>query len=140
MAQYNGNTILLKFDSVVCDALFQSVNAQPKNEIQDITAGSGVTHRQKAAGLDDYSFEITIIYDSTAATLASYIQKLKPGATFVLEYGPQGNAASNPRHVQTVIVEEAPFEVSVEKSPVAFKMKVSGSAAPSVNMYAGGVY
>lgn len=140
MAQLNANTVYLTLDGVDLGAYWKLVTMTPANEIQDVTAGSATTHREYLSGLDNYTFEITLVYDSTSASLQSYIQKLKPGAVVSLEWGPESNVSGKPRHVQDVIIEEAPFEVSVEKAPVAFAVKATGTGAPSVNIMAGGVY
>lgn len=138
MATLNANTIYLTIGGTNFSTYWVSVKLNGKNNVKEITAGSGTTHVERAGGLDDYSFDIVIVYESTLGT--THIQKFTPGTVYALEWGPESNVSGKPRHVQDVIIEEAPFEVNVEKDKVAFEIKASGAAAPSVNIYTGGAY
>jgi hypothetical protein len=138
MAQLAENNIYLAFDAVVVSSFFKECNPSPSNATQDTTMGAGVDHVQRKPGLNDTTFTVTIGYDDTV--VSTYIQKLRPGATVSFEYGPEGAVSGKPRHVQSCIVSGAPHTVSVSKTPVAFQVTLQGADAPSVDMYAGGVY
>lgn len=138
MATLNANTIYFTLGGTNFSAYWVSVKLNGKNNVKEVTAGSGTTHVERAGGLNDYSFDIVIVYESTLGS--THIQKFKPGEIFALEWGPESNVTGKPRHVQNVIIEESPFEVNVEKDKVAYEIKASGSEAPSVDIYAGSVY
>lgn len=138
MATYNGNNYYVLFDSVNISAYVQEADIDASNAVQDTSVGSGSTHTKSAAGLDTYSCKFVISHDS--AGIPSYIQKLKPGATILIEFGIEGNTAGQPRHVQNFIIEKAPTKTDVTKKMVTYDVSGKGADAPSVNMYAGGTY
>jgi hypothetical protein len=138
MAGLVSNTVYLKVDTVNVSAFYTDVKLSAKNSVRDNTAGSAATHVSKAAGLDEYSFDLTLIYDDTS--LATYLSLLKPGSKYVFEIGTEGNTAGKPRHQQTCIVESVSTAIKVDKDLIAFSISISGAAAPTVNMFAGGVY
>lgn len=137
MATYNGNDLYLKIGSVAVSAYFKEVELSPSIESVDITTGSGTDHRMRAAGLEDTSLTATLVYD--AADIQTYIQSLKPGV-YTVEFAPEGNTTGKPKHIQSFILTQAPFGVSVEKSEVAFQLTFEAAAAPTYNMFAGAVY
>jgi len=137
MAAFSGNNIFLSIDGVDHSAYFTTLNLEPSNEEQDITRGSGTAHRQRASGLDDTSFSATLSYDVT--NISTQLPRFRPGIHAV-EIGPEGAVAGKPRHVQNFHFDSAPFEISVEKTHVTFQIEGSGSEAPSVDMFAAGVY
>jgi hypothetical protein len=137
VASYNGNNVYLKIGGVQVDAYWKSVELSPSLETVDVTAGSNTAHRERNEGLADTSLTATIVYDS--ATIQTYIQTLKPG-TYTVEFGPEGNVAGKPKHIQSFILTEAPFSVEVEKTEVAFQLSFEAAAAPTFNMFAGSVW
>jgi hypothetical protein len=137
MATYNGNNVYIAIDSTDVGAYWKQVEITSSIDEVDVTAGSNAEFRERLGGLRDYAYSITLVYDDT--NLASYIQKIRPGI-HTLEIGPEGNTAGKPRMVQSVLITEVPFEVTVEKSEVAFSISAVGAAAPTTDMFAGGVY
>jgi hypothetical protein len=138
MATLNANTIYLTIAGTNYSAYWVSFKLNGKNNVKETTAGSGTTHVERAAGLNDYSADVTVVYDSAIG--AQQLGHYSPGDIVAVEWGPESNVSGKPRHVQNFIVEEAPFEVVVEKEKVAFELKLSGSEAPSVDIYSGAVY
>ena len=138
MATYNGNNYYLLLDSVDVSSFTVNLAVDPGNSDQDITAGAGTTHVKRALGLDDYSIKFTLMYDS--ASLSTYIQKLKPGATVVIEAGIEGHTAGMPRHVQSCLISKSGVATEVTKSAVMFECEAKGADAPSTNMFAGATY
>ncbi|MBK9751811.1 MAG: hypothetical protein IPO91_34305 [Chloroflexi bacterium] len=138
MASYAENTVYIKLDSTEVDAFFKDVSPTASNSTVDITAGSGTDWNMRAAGLNDISFSITLMYD--AANVQTYIQKIAPGSIVTLEYGPEDAVSGKPRHVQSCIVSSVDHSVTVNKDAVTFSITLDGADAPSVNMFAGGVY
>ncbi|MCZ7539711.1 MAG: hypothetical protein M5U29_07360 [Anaerolineae bacterium] len=137
MAQYADNDIYLDIDGTAVSSYFKRVSLEPAIETNDTTSGSGTDFRSRAVGLKDYSITIEVAYDTT--DIATQLLLFKPGAHTVT-YGPEGNAAGKPKHVQSFIFTGAPFEVNVEKTPVVFSVSGEGAAAPTTDIFNGGVW
>jgi len=137
MATYNGNGVYIAIDSTSVGAYWKQVEITSSMDEVDVTAGSSAEFRERAGGLRDYSYSITLVYDD--ADLATYIQKVRPGI-HTLEIGPEGTTVGKPKMLQSVLITEVPFEVSVEKTEVVFNISAVGAAAPTTDMFAGGVY
>ena len=137
MSTYNGNAFYLAIDSTDLSAYVTQGQLTPKVAEVDVTAGASTTHMERAAGLADYAFTATVVMDDT--TFATQIAKIKPGIHTV-EWGPQGATSGKPRHVQSMLITEAPHEVKVSKDLAAFTISATGAAAPSVDLYEGGAY
>lgn len=138
IATYADNDIYLTLGGTAVQAYFKSVNLQPSNSSVDTTAGAGTDWMERAPGLNDMKISVTLMYD--AADVQTYIQKLAVGQVISIEYGPEGNSAGKPRHVQTFNVTGAAHTVSVDKSAVTFEFTGESAAAPSFNLFAGAVY
>jgi hypothetical protein len=132
------NTVYLKMGGTEVDAYFKDVSLSASNSSVDVTAGSGTDWMQRAAGLNDMNISISLAYDLT--NIQTYIQKIAPGQTIEIEYGPEDNVSGKPRHVQNFVITGADHQVSVDKSAVVFSITGDGADAPSINMFAGGVY
>ncbi len=138
MAVVADNAVYISLDGVDVSGFITSVKPKGKNNIRETSHGANITHVQREPGLNDYSFDVTVVYDNPAIT--TYIQKLKPGAKYVFEYAPNGRTAGQPKHIQPVIVEGNDHEIKVEKDMVAFNLSVLGQDAPTSNMYDGATY
>lgn len=138
MAQLADNNVYLTIDGVAVTTQFKNVNLQPSNSPVDTTMGAGVDHMQRKPGLDDHSLNFSIGYDDT--NIATFIQKLRVGVVVPIEYGPEGAVSGKPRHVQNFIITGTPSTVNVDKSAVSFDVTAVAADAPSINMFAGGVY
>lgn len=139
MAILADNNAYLSIDGVVVNNYFKSVRITPSSDEVDVTGGSGVDHMQRSPGLKDTEISINIQYDTTA--VPTYIQHIAAGQIVPIEYGPESNTTGKPRHVQTfLITRAAPSEQNVQKDEIVFEITGSGAAAPSVDMFAGGVY
>ena len=138
MASYADNDIYLSIDGVVVTAYFKNVTLSPSNSAVDTTAGGGTDHVERAPGLDDTSISIELAYD--AADVQTYIQKIGRHKQVSIEYGPEGAVSGKPWHVQEFVITGAPHTVNVDKSAVVFSISGDAAAAPSVDMYTGGVY
>ena len=138
MGQLAENNTYLKIDSTEINSYFKNVNLQPGNSAVDTTMGAGVDHVQRKPGLNDHTISMSIGYDDT--NVATYLQKLKVGVIVTIEYGPEGAVSGKPRHVQNFIITGAPSPHDVQKGSVAFDVTASAADAPSVDMFAGGVY
>lgn len=132
------NNVYLKMGGTEVDAYFKEVSLSVSNSAQDVTAGAGTDWVQRAPGLNDISISINLAYDLT--NLQTYIQKIAPGQTIEIEYGPEDAVSGKPRHVQNFVITGTDHGENVDKSPVVFSISGEGADAPSVNMFTGGVY
>jgi hypothetical protein len=137
MAQYNGNGYYVDIDGTNISSYVIEMSLEPAVEAVDVTAGASTTHRERNAGLKDYTFSMSVGYDDSAAS--TILPLVAPGAHTVT-FGPEGSANGKPKHVQSFIIEGAGHTVAVSKSHVVFSVSGSGAAAPTTDMYAGGVW
>lgn len=133
------NNAKLIVDGVTVDAYFKNVQLQRTSESVDVTGGAGVDHMLRSPGLIDTQITITVQYET--ALIQTYIQHISAGQVVVIEYGPEGATSGKPRHVQSFLITSSnASEQNVAKDEVTFEITGEGAAAPSVDMYAGGVY
>ena len=69
----------------------------------------------------------------------THLPLLKPGV-HTLTYGPESNTAGKPKHVVSIIIESLSNGVKVDKSQMKYEAPFVGRAAPTTDMYAGGVW
>lgn len=138
MAEYADNNVFLSIDGVTVSAYFKTVSLNVTNASQDTTMGTGVDHMQRAPGLNDTKIDITLGYDS--AQVSAQIQHLKAGQVVSIEYGKEGATSGKPRHVQTFNITSMTVADNVNKEASIFSISGEGADAPSVDMFAGGVY
>jgi hypothetical protein len=133
------NNVYIAIDGVAVSAYFRTCTPNRSSESIDVTAGAGVDHMLRAPGLIDTQFSIKITYDDTA--VQSYITHIAAGQVVSLEWGPQGASSGKPRHVQNVLITASNMtEFNVDKAMIEFDITCEGAAAPSVDMWSGGVY
>jgi hypothetical protein len=136
MAKYQDNNWFLSIDGTDVSAYLVSLSLEPTTESVDITAGSGTDFRQRGVGLKDFSLSFDIYHDDAAGYALTL---LNPGLhTFVV--GLEGNASGKPKHTQSMVIEGAPFETTVEKPMVNYSVSAVGADTPTTNMFAGGVW
>lgn len=137
MASFNGNDAYLTIGGTDVSGFWTGFTLTESIEAVDVTAGSGTDHRERAEGLADTSCSGTIVYD--AASVSTYIQKLKPG-TYTIIWGPEGNTAGKPKHEQSFIITEVSHSVTVDKKMVVFEFSGKAAAAPTYDMHAGATF
>jgi hypothetical protein len=135
---YNGNAPYLAVDGVSLGTSFQEVSPEFKNNEQEVSAGTGITHKQFQAGLNETTFKLTLGY--LVGSVSQQLPLLRQGTIHTFEYGSEGNTTGKPRHVQQVLVNSVGHAVKVAKDKVAFAVSFTGIDAPTVDMHAGGVY
>lgn len=138
MTSLNGNNPYLLMNSIDVRTKWKHIQLEATNSSVTVTAGSGRTHVQRAAGLNDTTISITLAYDS--AGVSSYIATLQRGNIIPIEYGPESNVSGKPRHLQNFIIESISMEEDVEKNEMVFDISGSGADAPTYDMYSGAVY
>lgn len=138
MATLAENTIYLSMGGTVVSAYFVEVKLSASNDGQDTSAGSGADWKSSAPGLNEIKIDISIMHD--AADIQAYIQKLAVGQVISIEYGPESNVSGKPRHVQDFLVTSNNHGVKISKAAVMYEISGVSSGAPSVNMFAAGVY
>lgn len=138
MATLNSNKVFLSFNGINVSGFFTKFNMSPTAESVEITAGSETTDKQYAPGLNDTKATASIAYDVTSVN--TYLSTLKVGTTFEVIYGSEGAVSGKPKHVQSFMVMSAPHERTVAKDAVIFDVDLQATGAPTVDMFAGGVW
>jgi hypothetical protein len=128
MAVLNEMNDFLSIDGTDVSSYLRDVNIGKTLETADTTHGSGVKHRSRNAGLEDYEFSATLVYET--ADIATLLPLLKPGEHTVI-WGPEGNGSGKPKHEQKFIFTELPFEGNYEQSdPRVLAVSAEASAPP----------
>lgn len=136
MAVYTDNLYYLSIDGTDVSAYVTQVTLDPSIDTIETTAGSGTDDRTRAPGLRDHS----ISFDIQHWDAAEWALTLIAVGTHTVIFGLEGSGSGNPKHTQSFIFESAPVPTTVEKEVVLYSVSGSGQAAPSVNMFAGGVW
>jgi hypothetical protein len=139
MAHYVDNDFLFKANSTDYSAYVVEVSIEPSNAVVETTAGAGTNHTQRAKGMDDTKFTVTLRYQ-TAAVGVTLINLFRPGQIVAIEFGPEGNTAGKPKHVQNFIVDTMPIKIPVKKDSIVLEISMSGADAASTDMFNGGAY
>ena len=139
MATYNGNNVYLVRDGVDCSAYYtDEISYNESNATQEITAGAGETHVERAAGLDDTTINLVLVYD--AADVQDYIQKLKSGSVADTIYGPEGSSTGKPKFQGSLICSNVSHAVNIGRNKVMFTVALQGAAAPTSRIHAGDTF
>ena len=138
MATYSGFDDFVSIDGVNVSAYIRDVELSPALETADVTAGSGVSHRERNPGLKDHEITITFVHDpSYFATLTPLIRT----GTHTIIWGPEGNATGKPCHEQSFIITENGTAGNYEQSDArVFSVSGEAAAAPVRDMFNGGVF
>lgn len=104
----------------------------------ETTAGFGTVYRTRVSGLRDTNLELKIAYNTT--NFPADALKMVPGV-YTIVLGPEGSTSGNPKHEGTFVLESASdIKKSVEPEMTVISMSYKGAAAPSTNIFAGGVF
>ena len=135
----NTNQYYLAFDGYDMSGKVTEVTQKGEVDTEDVTAGSGTEHVQKAAKLRDGSGNVTVAY--IQSQVPQYIIKVTPGARLNMVYGPEGTASGKPKHQQDVIIKsvDGPKQ-TVDKSAILFELEWEAADAPMVDIYKGGTF
>lgn len=138
MTQLTTNSIYLTIDGVNVAAYFTDVKIEQSASPVDVTHGAA-TNVQRNDGLHDGTISITLGYD--IANVSSYMQHIRKGLIVAVDYGPENNVAGKPRHTQPFLLTKvAGPDTDSKKSYAMFAISGDASDAPTVDMYAGGVF
>jgi hypothetical protein len=132
------NNVFISVDGVQVQSFFKTVSLSPSNKTVDTTRGANTAHMQRAPGLNDTSITMKLGYDTTS--VQSFIQKLRPGQTVQIDYGPEGAVSGKPRHTQQFVITGAGHTVSVTKEEVVFDISGEAADAPIADIFAGAVF
>ncbi len=141
MAILNGNANYIQWNGVDLSALWAGeISFDDEVDLEDITAGSGATHIDRAAKLSDNKIDLMAVYDD--ALLNTYVTQLKSGTKATLVWGPEGSASGKPKFSGTMILKKSSFSQNVEKKMVAFKLSFEGASrtGPTHNPLSGGTF
>jgi hypothetical protein len=137
MSAFNSNNPYLAIDGIVVDTEWKEVEITGTMETQVVTQGVGRTGTQRAEGLRDASIRIVAGYRTEK--IQQQLAIFKPGRHTVT-YGPEGNVAGKPKHVQEFIFNDLPLTQTVSKDEVTLTSGGEQADEPLTDMYSGGVW
>lgn len=137
MATANGNNAYLSFNGINVSGYWtDEISFEQSVESEDITAGNGATHVERAAKLIDTTMSFMVVYDG--ADLATYRSALVPGTIGLLIWGPEGSGAGKPKFEGSMLLTTvAGPSQSIDKAKQMFELSFEQAAAP-VGTIAGG--
>ena len=137
MATGNSNNAFLSFAGINVSGYWtDEISFEQSVESEDITAGTGATHVQRAAKLVDTTMSFMVVYDGSA--LANYRAALIPGTIGILVWGPEGNGAGKPKFEGSMLLTSVTGPTqSIDKSKQMLELRFEQAAAP-VGTIAGG--
>lgn len=140
MATLNGNNAYLAFAGINLSGYFtDQIDKTVSNETQEITAGAGATHTERAPGLNDNSIAFAVVYDS--ADLSTYRSALVIGTQGTLTYGPEGQVVGKPKFECDMILKEVKGpNITIDKQKVMFELSFDGAAAPTATIEGGSTF
>ena len=95
MSAWNSNSAYVEVDGIDISAYWAGeINPSGSNDLQEITAGSGVAHKQYADGLNDGELALMIVAD--ASNFNTYKSIFQLGKRMLLEFGPKGAVTGYP--------------------------------------------
>jgi len=140
MAEYNGNSIYLRMNAVNVEALWKQMDISKGVNDVEVTAGSGSTHEEHAAGLKSAKAKITLAYNDTQAATdmaALYV------ATEVIAvvYGPEGNTAGKLCDNRNwLITNISGPSTQVSKEPVLLEYDLVATGTPTKDIHKGDTF
>lgn len=137
MAVLQDNDFVVLVDTVDVSPDIIEFNLDSTLGTVETTHGAGVDHVTRGEGLEDASGSMKLAYD--IARFATVSPLLVRG-THVVEFGPEGDTVGKPKHVQSLIFTSVKIKRDIKKSMVEFDISFEAAAAPTTDMYAGGVY
>lgn len=138
MAQYSSNGMFTSINGVDVSAFWTGTTGfTHTNSPTDVSAGANATHEEFNAGLDATGLTMSLSYDDTQATRATYISQLKPRSKITVIHGPQGNTTGMPVHEQVMLIQSNTGPNTGQKADTfsTFDLTFLGAAAPVRNIY-----
>lgn len=139
MARLQDNTQFLTINGQAITTEFISAGISKTNSSVETTHGAGATDVMRGRGLNSYTFRASVAY--LTESVDDILLAIGEDDVVEIEFGPEGNAAGKPRHVQKFnITSVEQSDKTVGKAAVEFTIQAESAAAPTVNMFDGGVY
>jgi hypothetical protein len=126
MVDYTGRNLVLKFKGTTISTDFREFSNDEEMGITDVSAGSD-TARTYLTTLEDGTASVTTLNQTGGTTATDPWNLMDKGAEGTLEWGPEGTAATKPRHYVNAIVTKRsrkfPYDDVVEAT---FEFQFSG--------------
>ncbi len=140
MAEYNGNDIYLRLNSVDIEARWRQVDLSLDRGDEDVSAGAGIAWEKHAGKLMSTKCKISLIYDDTQAA-ADQAALYVVGGVVAMVYGPEGNAAGKPCHNQNYLITNISGPTTGHDKPaVMVEYDMISTGVPTKNFYAGDTF
>lgn len=104
MAFAHGRLAYFKVGSTDISAFMDNIDFPHKADVHETTT-YGKSWKTKAGGLQEGSFSLGGLYDSTATTGIESIMPALVGTVSTFEYGPEGNGAGKVKYSGSAVVE-----------------------------------
>lgn len=140
MAAYNGNNVYLRMNSVNTQARWRSFDMNISLGDEDVSAGSGVNWESHASKLRNITAKVMLVYDDATAA-ADFAALVTANDIIAVEYGPEGNTAGKPRHLQSFKINgiNGPT-TNHDKTLVTLEYDMISTGTPTANIYAGDTF
>lgn len=139
MATLNGNNAYLSFNGTVLSTYWtKELSREATVDTEDITAGAGATHIERAPKLIDNTMTFMVVHDDS--TFATYRAALVVGTTGTLVYGPENNTAGKPRFEGSMILTSVSQPQTIDKGLVSYELSFEQAAAPTYTIEGGSTF
>jgi hypothetical protein len=140
MAEYSGNDIYLRMNSVNVEARWRSFKPKLAIGDEDVSAGAGVDWEKHAEKLKRVEATITLVYDDVAAA-TDMAALITSDSVIPVVYGPEGSAAGKLCHNQNFLVTgiDGPT-TNHDKTLVTLEYSLIGTGVPTKNIFVGDTF
>lgn len=129
MVQSNTNNAYVEWAGVIFNLYWANeISHERSVDTEDITAGSGVTHIQRAPKLIDSKISLYIIMDKTSFNM--YKDVLQEGLTDYLVWGPEGGTSGKPKLEGKFILNSLSVSQAIEKTKIGFEVEFEQADKP----------
>lgn len=137
MAEYNGNAIYLRMNSINVEALWKQMDISKAVADVEVTAGAGSVYEEHAGGLRSATAKITLAYNDTQA--ATDMAALYTATSIIpVVYGPEGSTTGKPCDSRNwLITGIAGPSTQVAMEPVILEFDLVASGTPTKDIHKG---
>jgi len=140
MAEFNGNAVYLRMNSINVEALWISMDISESIGDEDVTAGSGTVYEEHNAKLVAAKGKLTLAYNDTQAATDMAAQ-WSTSHVIPIVYGPEGSTAGKPCDSRNWLVTGiAGPSTDVSKTKVVLEIDLVGTGTPTKNIHAGDTF
>ena len=137
MAEFNGNAIYLRMNSVNVESLWKKVEISQSVGDEDVTAGSGAVYEEHNGKLVAAKMKITLAYNDTQAATDLAAQYVSTHKVAVV-YGPEGNSSGKPCDNRSWLITSVTGpNMGVDMPVVELEFEMVGTGVPTKDIFKG---